>query len=256
MSAAVDTREPSFVRASILEGTVHGFSTRLGGVSGGAFASLNLGRATGDDAAHVAENHRRLGEVAGFDPARLATPSRQVHGATVVRATSPAHAECDCDAVVSGEPGLVLGVRTADCVPVLLWDPGSGRAGAVHAGWRGVAASIVPGAIAAMDVPAAGLRAAIGPSIGACCYEVDEQTASKIRAAAPHAATFDTRPGHVRIDLVAGVRGQLAAAGVREEAITECGGCTSCNASHFFSHRRDRGTTGRHLSFIVAGAGR
>lgn len=247
------SKAPLFVGSSALRGAVHGFATRHGGVSGGAYASLNLGRATGDEPSHVAENHRLLAEAAGFDPSRLATPARQVHGATVVRATATAHAECDCDAIVSSEPGLVLGIRTADCVPVLLWHPESGRAAAVHAGWRGVAASIVPAAVAAMDVPAAGVRAAIGPSIGLCCYEVDDATAAKVHAAAPRATTQATRPGHARIDLTAGVRGQLVASGVADGAVDEVGGCTSCDTDRFFSHRRDRGTTGRHLSFIAAG---
>lgn len=246
-------RTEMFLRASTLDGVSHGFATRGGGVSVGPYASLNLGRATGDDEASVAENHRRLAAAAGFDGARLATPARQVHGATVVRAAAAEDAACDCDAVVSHEPGLVLGVRTADCVPVLLWDPVSGGAGAVHAGWRGIAASIVPAAVAAMDSPPSRLRAAIGPSIGECCYEVDEATAARVSAAAPHAATFDSRPGHVRIDLVAGVWGQLTGAGVPADAITEVGGCTSCRRDLFFSHRRDEGVTGRHLSFVVAG---
>ena len=254
MSAA--SGHTPFVRASVLAGARHGFSTRHGGVSTGAFASLNLGRQTGDDVAAVAENHRRLAAAAGFDEHRLATPARQVHGATVVRAKTPLHAECDCDAVVSGEPGLALGIRTADCVPVLLWHPRSGRAGAVHAGWRGIAASIVPAAVAAMDVPPAELAAAVGPAIGVCCYEVDDATAGKIAASAPELGAVPSRPGHVRVDLQSAVRGQLLAAGVSAGRVETLGGCTSCDAASWFSHRRDRGTTGRHLSFIVAGSDR
>lgn len=256
MSAqAVIGESALFLRARVLEDVPHGFSTRRGGVSGGAFASLNLGRQTGDEPSHVAENHRLLAEAAGYDPKRLATPARQVHGATVVRAATTAHADCDCDAVVS-PADLVLGVRTADCVPVLLWHPSSGFAAAVHAGWRGVAASIVPAAVRAMDRDAASMRAAIGPAIGLCCYEVDDATAGSVRAVAPRASVEATRPGHVRIDLIAGVRGQLAAAGIPEGSIEAVGGCTSCDAERFFSHRRDRGTTGRHLSFITSGVTR
>lgn len=255
MSAGVHPESSMFLRARIFGDLPHGFATRAGGVSGGAFASLNLGRQTGDDVSHVAKNHERLAAAAGFDPKRLATPARQVHGATVVRAATPQNAECDCDAIVSSAD-LVLGVRTADCVPVLLWHPASGFAAAVHAGWRGVAASIVPAAVRAMEHDPKEIRAAIGPAIGLCCYEVDDATAGKVLAAAPLTITDPTTPGHVRIDLVAGVHGQLAAAGIPGAAIEAVGGCTSCDVDRFFSHRRDRGTTGRHLSFITAGVTR
>lgn len=255
MSVAAHPRAEPFLTAGAIAGAIHGFTTRFGGVSTGAYASLNLGRNTDDDPSKVEENHRALAAAAGFDATRLATPQRQVHGATVVRAQRAADTGCDCDAVVSATPGLVLGVRTADCVPVLLWHPRTGMAGAVHAGWRGVAASIIPAAVKAMDVPAGELRAAIGPAIGLCCYEVDDATSKQIRAVAPVATTIATRLGHARIDLRAGIRGQLSAAGVPSAAIGETGGCTSCDpASRFFSHRRDKGVSGRHLSFIVAGA--
>lgn len=247
------TAVPLFLRARVLDGVIHGFATRRGGVSRGVFASLNLGRQTGDDEEDVAENHRRLASAAGFELARLATPGRQVHAATVVRAASPASAAGECDAVIAGVPGLTAGVRTADCVPVLLWHPASGRVAAVHAGWRGVAASILPAAVAAMEAPPAQLRAAIGPSIGLCCYEVDDATAAAIRASAPHATTEPTRAGHARIDLAAGVRGQLLASGLASGLVERVGGCTACDAARWFSHRRDHGVTGRHLSFIVAG---
>lgn len=253
MSVATHPQGELFLTASALAGAVHGFTTRIGGVSAGPYGSLNLGRGTEDDPVHVEENHRRLAIAAGFDPTKLATPQRQVHGATVVRAERAADTVCDCDAVVSAAPGLVLGVRTADCVPVLLWHPRTGMAGAVHAGWRGVAASIVPAAVAAMNVPASELRAAIGPAIGVCCYEVDDETCRKVRAVAPKATTIATRLGHARIDLRAGVRGQLAEAGVA--VVEDSSACTSCDsAARFYSHRAHRGVTGRHLSFIVAGA--
>ena len=253
MSVTAAPETQLFLTVGPFAPAIHGFTTRFGGVSTGAFASLNLGRNTEDAAASVEENHRCLARAAGFDVARLATPQRQVHGASVVRADRAADASCDCDAVISSQPGLVLGVRTADCVPVLLWHPASGMAGAVHAGWRGVAAAIVPAAVKAMDVPPAEIRAAIGPAIGLCCYEVDDATAAQVHAVAPEAATQPTRAGHVRIDLRAGVSGQLSRAGVRVIAAT--GGCTSCDpGSRFFSHRRDKGVTGRHLSFVVAGA--
>ena len=244
-----------FLRSALFErsapGVVHGFTTREGGVSRGAYASLNLGRSTGDDEAAVLENHRRLAAEAGFDLDRLATPARQVHGAGVVRAGEAADAKRDCDAVVTGERDLAIGIRVADCVPVLLYAPAEARGAAVHAGWRGVAARIVAAGVEAMGVPAAGLLAAIGPAIGGCCYEVDDATLATVRNAAPETIAVPTRPGHARIDLVAGVRGQLLAAGVPASSIDVVGGCTACDPALYFSHRRDDGTTGRHLAFLM-----
>ena len=259
MSTAVAReKEPLVLRSPLLVGLgnpVHGFATRRGGVSEGPFKSLNLGRNTGDAPHNVTENHRRLAASAGFDLDRLTTPARQVHGATVVRAKGPADAGGDCDAIVTSESGVTVGVRTADCVPVLLWHPASGRAAAVHAGWRGVAASIVPAGVAAMDAPPAELAAAIGPAAGGCCYEVDDATLARIRAAAPATTVVVTRPGHARIDLIEGVSGQLRDAGLRDDRIDVVFGCTMCGPALHFSHRRDKGETGRHLSFIAGGLG-
>lgn len=254
MTGEMFLRSPLFERHA--PGLVHGFTTRHGGVSDGAFASLNLGRSTGDDDRAVAENHRRLATQAGFALERLATPARQVHGAGVVRAGEPADAQRDCDAIVTGDRGLAIGIRTADCVPVLLLHPPTACGGAVHAGWRGVAAGVVAAGVDAMGVPANELLAAIGPAIGGCCYEVDDATFAKVRDAAPETAAVATRAGHVRIDLIAGVRGQLRAAGLEASSIDVVGGCTACDPSRFFSHRRDRGATGRHLAFLMAPGGR
>lgn len=241
-----------FLTAALLDGVRHGFSTREGGVSIGAFASLNLGRKTGDDEANVAENHRRLRDEAGY--AALVTPDEQVHGDRIVEVRDEGAAG-SCDALVAPVRGPAVGVRVADCVPVLLWDPASGVVAAIHAGWRGVAGSIVPKTVDALrrrfGASGATMRAAIGPAIGDC-YEVDDATADKIASAVRSLPLVPTRAGHVRIDLRAAVRSQLESAGVSRSELV--GGCTACEPARFFSHRRDKGRTGRHLAFIGGGA--
>ena len=238
-----------YLASTLLGGVRHGFSTREGGVSAGPFASLNLGRKTGDDEANVAENHRRLAEAAGYR--ELVSPEEQVHGDRVVDVrTETAGA---CDALIGDATGPAIGIRVADCVPVLLWDPSRGVIGAVHAGWRGVAASIVPKAVRRLGGHASDVRAAVGPAIGGCCYEVDDATLEAIADATPGPMrSTATRPGHARVDLRAAVGAQLSAFGV--EQIEFVGRCTACDREHLFSHRRDQGRTGRHLAFIGGGA--
>lgn len=242
--------------ARALEGVPHAFATRLGGVSEGAFRSLNLGRATDDRPEAVDENHRRLAAAVGFAPDALRTPDRQVHGDLVHTVADGAAATGDCDGLASGHPGTWIGIRTADCVPILLWDRDSGAVAAVHAGWRGIAAGIPRGGVATLatrfGADPARIVAAIGPAIDACCYEVDDATAAQLSRAAPG---FETRPaqrsGHVFAGLRSAVERQLVSAGLRADALERVGGCTSCDAELFFSHRRDRGVTGRMLSLIA-----
>ena len=139
------------VRSPILDGIRHGFSTREGGVSTGRYATLNVGGKWGDDPAHVAQNRQRLAEAGGFPLARLHT-ARQVHGARVVlvdESDPAAVAPEEADALVTRAPGVVLGVYTADCVPILLGD-GEGRVAAVHAGWRGTVAGVAAAAVEAL----------------------------------------------------------------------------------------------------------
>lgn len=242
------------LRSRALDGVRHGFSTRLGGVSEGPWASLNLGRSTGDVLERVAENHRLLAEAGGFAADALVTPDQQVHGKDV-RVVSPGvRVTGDCDALVTNTPGVGVGVRAADCVPVLLWDPRTRAVAAVHAGWRGVAARIPAESVRTLverfDVDPSRLLAAIGPSIDACCYEVDDATAKQLEAVAPRIETRPSKPGHVRVGLRAAIEWQLVGAGLLASAIERVGGCTSCEADLFFSHRRDKGRTGRQLSYV------
>lgn len=242
-------------------GFAHAFSTRRGGVSAPPFDALNLGRAVGDDAAAVAENHARLARAAGYEPARLFETS-QVHGAGVhvlAGASVEATRAIEADALLARVPGDAVGVRTADCVPVLVGDPETGAALAVHAGWRGVAARIVPLAVRRLlevtGAPAARLVLAIGPHIRLRAFEVGDEVAAAIAAASePGVVVRDLGP-RPHVDLARAVRVQLSALGVEPERVDDVGGCACDEPERFYSHRRDGARSGRMLSVIVARRG-
>lgn len=248
-----------FLTAAVLTNVVHGFSTRQGGVSVGRYASLNLGGKWGDDAEAVAENRRRLAEAAGFSLSRLFT-ARQVHGARVAvveSATTPAQlAPVEADVVATAVPGAVVGVYTADCVPILLADD-EGRVAAAHAGWRGTVAGVAAAAVEALEALGARrqrLRAALGPSICVRCFEVGEEVAAAFSAVVPAAVVRDlgSRP---HIDLWLANRLLLEGARVPAAAIDAAPPCTHCQAERFFSFRRDGAGIGQQLSFVKAPAG-
>jgi len=234
-------------------GIRHGFSTRLGGVSGGSYAAMNLARNVGDDPAAVAENHRRFAATVGYEPERL-FESSQVHGARALRvdgaATLATRAE-EADALVTSTPGDAVAVRVADCVPVLLAAPGHGVVAAVHAGWRGVTQRVIAAAVEAMGVGGDGLIAAVGPCIGPCCFEVGDEVAAEIAGASSAAVVVRPGPGggRPRVDLRAAVAGQLQGIGAR--AVEHVGGCTRCEGGRFHSYRRDGKASGRMLAAIV-----
>lgn len=240
------------------EGVPHGFSLRSGGVSGGPYASLNLGDAVGDDPASVRTNLGRLLKAAGGDVARLATV-RQVHGASVVLAVGDGQGvrvdgPSEADALVAAG-GAWVGVRTADCVPLLLHDPRNGVSAAVHAGWRGTVADVAGHAIEAMarvyGTRPSELRAAIGPSIGPCCFEVGDEVAARFYEAPFDRGLVGRRPsGRAHVDLVEANVRLLLRRGISPDAIDRVAPCTVCDPARFFSHRRDAGLTGRHLSFV------
>jgi purine-nucleoside/S-methyl-5'-thioadenosine phosphorylase / adenosine deaminase len=230
---------PALARA----GFAHGFATRRGGVSRGAFASLSFARGREPKEA-VDENLGRLGRAVGFAPDALFEVS-QVHGARVVREQRGVEA----DAIVVGTGAA--GVRVADCVPVLVGHVESGAAAAVHAGWRGVVAGVVGAALAELGV---GRKvAAVGPSIGPCCFEVGAEVALEIARAAQDPGVVARRVGtKAYVDLRRAVRAQLRAAGIADVEIEDVPGCTRCDAERFFSFRRDGDPSGRHLAVIVA----
>lgn len=231
-------------------GLCHGFSDRRGGVSEGPYASLNLGAKWGDDPAHVRENLRRLGEEAGFDPAALRTVD-QVHGIAIADA-STSRDGTQADAVfATRESGLVAGVRTADCVPILLVDEVAGICAAVHSGWRGTVANIVAETLkelSARGASSARVLAAIGPCISVEAFEVGTEVAAQFADAFVHPATT-TRP-RPHVDLRGCVRSQLLASGVLANHIEDVGGCTCREPDSYFSYRRDGAGIGQQLSFI------
>ena len=233
----------------------HGFIGRAGGVSTGAFASMNLSYWVGDDEPAVDTNWERLRrEVPELEiVARL----NQVHGNEVHAATRDTAAlRPPGDGIVTGEPGVMLGIFTADCVPILLIDSKRKVAGALHAGWRGVIADIADAGVRAMTqlgARAPDIRAAMGPSIGQCCFEVDadlgERFSHEIDGARNH--TRAGRPGKAFIDLRAVVRDQLERAGLAPANIASVGPCTRCAPDRFFSRRAAGGKiTGLQMSFV------
>jgi YfiH family protein len=233
------------LRSRLLADLPHGFSTRDGGASGPPFDRLNLGDLVGDEPAAVAENWRRLEAATGLGFARV----RQVHGAEVLEAEAPCLPRREADAVLSRRPGLAACVAVADCVPVLLADPAAGLVAAVHAGWRGTLARAAAAGVEALRrAGASGLVAAIGPSIGPCCYQVSEALAADFEAAFGE-GVVRRGPGGPRLDLWAANARTLAEAGVgRVERLDRC---TACEPGRFFSHRRDGGRTGRMVAFIA-----
>ncbi len=232
-----------------------GFAGRLGGASAGAHASLNFSYKVGDDPRAVDENWRRLRTIIGSETpvARV----RQVHGAKVdVRTRDDPPRFPEADGMVTAQAGLVLGILSADCVPILMIDPEKKIAGAIHAGWRGVIANIARHAVDAMSSSGArpeSIRVAMGPSIGICCFEVDaelaERFARELEGASHH--TREGGAGKAYLDLRAIVADQLARAGVLRESIASVGPCTRCACDRYFSRRASGGVvTGLQLSFI------
>ena len=252
----------------------HGFSTRGGGVStvyGGS--SLNLGWTKEDDPGLVAENRRRfLGGVCG-DGGSVLVGVRQIHSdvVRVVRAgdgvsegrlqTAEGKAVLEGDGLVTDVPGVLLGVGTADCVPVLVVDVEKRVVAAFHAGWRGTVARIVEGGVAKMREEYGSrvedLEAAVGPSIGACCYTVGEEVRGEFEREFGYGSSLfrlgDAR--EMRLDLWEANRRQLLDAGLDEARIWVAGECTACTrdgdgALRYFSHRGEKGVAGRMLNVV------
>jgi polyphenol oxidase len=237
----------------------HGFFTRRGGVSSGAYASLNCSLSSQDDRDNVLENRARAARSLGTDPLRLLGLT-QVHGTHVVTATEPwgpGQGE-KADAMVTDRPGLALGVITADCAPVLFAGSGGTIVGAAHAGWRGAVAGVLEATIAAMTAlgaPASGITAAVGPCIAQTSYEVgpDLRDAVLLRSAADDRFFAPgQREDRWRFDLAGYCAARLRAAGVGHVIVT--GLDTLAEEQRFFSHRRrtlaKAGPIGHQISVI------
>jgi YfiH family protein len=230
----------------------HGFFTREGGISEGAYRSANFSYGVGDDSRHVDENFRRAEAALGLSPGRLVFLS-QVHGNAVVELadgeTRETARNLEGDAMVSRCEQLGLGVRTADCIPILIGDPATGCAAAVHAGWRGLVRGVILEAVRRMPSTQT-LIAAVGPHIGVAAFEVSPDVAGELldcsTARNPVSREYGSKP---HVDLAQIAVAQLERAGVR--SIDVLVGCTVSEPDRFFSFRRDGAKSGRHLSAIV-----
>ena len=270
-SAGFYWRERDGVRVLICtpleqDGFTNAFSTRLGGVSPMPEAALNLAGFNEDHAENIYENRRRFLQL--FDGDWTLAGCWQMHSADVrvVHDEREARAkpgvlgdDVYCDALVSNTPRILLGIKTADCVPLLFGDPKTGAFAAVHAGWRGTSASIVLKAIAQLQSEYSArpedLRCAIGPAANTCCYEVGSDVIQRFKELFPQSDHLftPTQPGYARIDLQTANRDQLIAAGISPERIHIAPLCTMDRNDLFFSYRREKklhGRVGRLMSVI------
>lgn len=245
-------------------GVAHGFSTRLGGVSQGIYSSLNLGFRRGDDPKHVAENYRIFCAAIGVDPAKLVF-TNQVHG-DIVRTVTAADAreglnavvEYEADGLMTDVPGVALTVFSADCLPILLYDPVRRAVAAVHAGWRGTASGVVTRAVEKMrdcyGTDPADLLAAIGPGISKCCFETHEDVPNAMTEAMGACAlhSIEVLPtGKFRVDLKGLNAERLENAGVLPEHIAVSQDCTACLPERYWSHRVTQGQRGSQAAVIA-----
>jgi len=266
-----------YASSSILESVdfiSHGFLSRIGGVSKPPFSSLNFDMRDGDDIANVEHNKAQVGRLFGFGANRLLTIN-QVHGSDVLVIDKAVKnisgiSKISADAIITNQCGIAIGILTADCVPILLLEPVKKVIGVVHAGWRGTVKAIVQKTIDTMVKQFGSdkktILAAIGPSIGQCCYKVDEVVAKKFGGNEFIIPLYPPlKKGDTKGDLSKGSRGdscwrldlkkanlsQMASSGILEKNISVENLCTSCRNDLFFSYRADNKKTGRQLNFIV-----
>lgn len=236
-------------------GLTHAVLTRLGGVSRGPFATLNLGHTVGDDRTAVQENHRRVFALFGVDRREVVSPY-QVHSAHI-RLVGREHGgtvQNGTDGLLTTTPGLMLLFRFADCVPLFLWDPVRRAVGLVHTGWRGAASGVVRAGVDAF-VRYIGSRpeelwAGIGPAIGPCCYRVGPEVVAAVLGDRPQATDrVHRRADGLYLDLPGVVEAELEALGVCR--IETSGICTACRTDEWFSHRAEGGRTGRFGALVM-----
>ncbi|BCS51756.1 peptidoglycan editing factor PgeF [Geobacter sp. SVR] len=241
--------------------SIQGFTTRHEGVSRPPYNSLNLGTNTLDPPHNVEGNRSLLARAFDVAQDQLVTV-RQSHGSDILVIDEPnqdyAHfLSVESDAIMTNQPGVMIGVCVADCAPVLLVDPEKRVVAAVHAGWKGTAAGLVSKTVAGMkalfDCNATDIRAAIGPCIGTCCYEVDTPVKQAFLQGGIHweGCAEPSGDGKWRLSLSAANRELLRAAGVPDAAVQVSEMCVCCQRELFFSYRRDGGETGRQMGFIM-----
>jgi YfiH family protein len=264
-------RETDGVRALVCapledDGFVNGFSTRPGGVSEMPANALNLAGFNEDAAENILENRRRFLKL--FPGEWMLAGCWQVHGADVrvvhtAEEAKPAENQRGdtvyCDVIVSDAKGVLAGVKTADCVPILIGDPVTGAFAAVHAGWRGTLATAVVAGVERLakeyDARPVDLRVAIGASAGPCCYEVGSEVIEAFSSKFVDGEKLftPTRPGHAMVDLLKANREQLISTGVEAERIHTAPICTMCRTDLFFSYRKEKrvyGKTGRLMAVV------
>ena len=248
---------PYLLRAAGLDGIPHGFLGRSGGVSKGAMWGLNVGYGSGDDPDAIAENRRRA--IDAVRPGAELVTVHQIHSAVAVQADRawPQDERPHADALVTNRPGLLLGVLTADCTPVLLGDTDAGVVGAAHAGWRGAIAGVTDAAIEAMERLGATrehIHAAVGPSLGPASFEVGDDLRDQFLAEDDANTRFFTAKAgqKAHFDLPSYVRHRLLSAGVADVETLHVD--TYADPDHFYSYRRSthlgEPSYGRQISLI------
>lgn len=249
----------TFASFAAHQGVRHAVFSRRGGVSAAPFASLNLSVSVPDDKADVYANRRRAYGLFGRDTDSV-VHAHLVHGTTVARVTQANNGTWlpQCDALITDEPGCALTMNYADCAPILLVDPVRRAIGLGHAGWRGTVADVAGAMVGAMrsefGSDPADLRAAVGPSIGPCCYEVGPDVITAVGNAYADPKSLLPYPNggqRPHFDLPEANRRQLRAAGVPAEQIEMAGLCTACRTDLFFSHRAENGRTGRFGALLM-----
>ena len=232
---------------------IHGAFTRLGGVSRGDFASLNVGRTVGDDPADIEANHQTIYRALGV-PAEAVVTVRQVHSDRVVAVSLGDGGKSlgEADALISNVPGLLLLLRFADCVPVFLYAPRQGAVGLAHAGWQGTAKEIAAKTAQAM-ISTYGCQpeenlAGLGPAIGPCCFDVGAEVLQAVQGKPWAEEVLSTRENKTYLDLWRANALQLQEVGLRQIEYSCL--CTSCLLEEFYSHRAEKGHTGRFAAVI------
>lgn len=237
----------------------HGVFSRLGGVSIPPFATLNTGHTVGDEPDAVVENHRRICHALDVAVASIAS-GHQVHGVSValIGPKDRGLVRPTADVMLTDQPDIPLMQRFADCVPLVLYDLGRRALGLVHAGWRGTVQGVALQAVRAM-IQAFGSRpadivAGVGPSIGLCCYEIGPRVAAQVRAGFQEGDRWllAQANGAIHLDLWAANCQQLETAGVGQVEVAKL--CTACHIEEFFSHRAEKGRTGRFGVMAVLSA--
>jgi hypothetical protein len=238
------------------EKVTHAFLGKIGGVSTTPFSSLNISTAVGDEEVNVNDNIELLSIRFGFR-ARDLTTVKQIHGNEVLVLHKDDNGDGVCpdteaDAIITDQSWLPIGVLTADCVPIILHDPIKKAVGVVHAGWRGTLTNIAKDTIETMraefDSEPADILAAIGPSIGSCCFEVSDEIAQDFITNHGGSEVYLSNK-HLNLPEVNALT--LIKAGLAKNKIDKLGICTVCDEDNYFSHRRDNGNTGRQLSFAM-----